>query len=47
MYDYDDLGDTVTTPIGKGRYLSHKNGKVLVVMWNLPPIEFNGDDVTI
>ena len=46
MFDYSFLGAEVRVPDGFGRYLGHKNGKVLVVMdHETPPVEFDASQV--
>lgn len=46
MYDYSNLGDFVHTPLGWGRYMSHKNGKVLVMIdWEEQPVKFEVSEV--
>jgi hypothetical protein len=48
MFDYDSLGAIVYTLMGQGRFLQHKNGKVLVVMdIEEPPVEFDASEVWI
>jgi hypothetical protein len=48
MYDYTYIGDIVHTPCGYGRYLDHKNGKVLVMFdFDCQPVEFDGDVVRL
>jgi hypothetical protein len=46
MLDYTLLGELVQTPGGWGRYLEHKNGKVLVFFgYDCPPVEFDAIEV--
>lgn len=46
MYDYSNLGDLVRTPCGWGRYLTHNNGIVIVMMdWDCQPVEFDSSEV--
>jgi hypothetical protein len=48
MYDYSNLGEFVRTPCGWGRFMQHKNGKVLVMMdWETPPVEFDASEVRL